>query len=124
MDSFYSTNLNAKDFVSYSTFINTALDKLGFKATFKGTIYLKQLILFAYSNNYNNIYIEQIVSSYISTNNLKITKRAFISNIEYAIYNTNSNKFKNNFYNIFHVDYDIYYKSTRNIVILFLNLLS
>lgn len=105
-------------------FINTSLDKLGFKSTIKGTIYLKNFILFAFLHNYDNINIEQIVIDYIAFNNITTTKRTFISNIEYSIYNTDFNKFKNNFYSVFNIDYDIYYKSTRNIVILLITVLN
>lgn len=115
------TDIDNKNLIS---FINTSLDKLGFKSTIKGTIYLKNFILFAFLNNYNNINIEQIVIDYITFNNITTTKRTFISNIEYSIYNTDFNKFKNNFYSVFNIQYDIYYKSTRNITILFINTLN
>lgn len=112
-----------KNNISYFNFIDSVLDQLGFKATFKGTNYLKHLTMYIFSNNYCDIYVEQIVLDFIKNNNIPVSKRTFISNIEYAIYNTNFNKFKNNFYSIFNIEYDIYYKSTRNIVILLTNLL-
>lgn len=84
---------------------------------------MKHLIIYIFSNDYCDIYIEQVVLDFIKNNNISISKRTFISNIEYSIYNTNFNKFKNNFYSVFNIEYDIYYKTTRNIVILLTNLL-
>ena len=68
----------SKNNISYFDFIGRTLDQLGFKATFKGTNYLKHLIIYIFSNDYYNIYVEQIVVDFIKNNNISISKRIFI----------------------------------------------
>ena len=117
-------NTKEKSLVSCELFIETSLDKLGFRKNTLGTKYLKDLILFTYEQNIYNIFINRISSDYLEYKQLNhISQKMFLDNINYAIKNVDYQKFKDNFYSVFHSEYDIYYLSTKNIVILFLNIL-
>ena len=119
-----SNNTKEKSLVSYELFIETSLDKLGFRKNTLGTKYLKDLILFTYEQNIYNIFINRISSDYLEYKQLNhISQKMFLDNINYAIKNVDYQKFKDNFYFVFHSEYDIYYLSTKNIVILFINAL-
>lgn len=48
----------------------------------------------------------------------------FLDNIKYAIRSVDIFKFKSNFRCIFNTDYDVYYLSTKNLIILFINALN
>lgn len=119
-----SNNTKEKSLVSCELFVETSLDKLGFRKNTLGTKYLKDLILFTYHKKIYNIFINRISLDYLEHKQLNyISQKMFLDNINYAIKNVDYQKFKNNFYSIFHSEYDIYYLSTKNIVILFLNVL-
>ena len=123
MDNLYN-NTKEKELVSYELFVETSLDKLGFRKNTLGTRYLKDLILFAFNQNYYDIFIEKISIEFLKFKNINhISKKNFITRIDYAIKNVDYSKLKNNFYSIFHSEYDIYYLSPKNIVILFINIL-
>ena len=82
---------------SYEKFVYTSLLKLGFKLTNVGTMYLKDLILFAYFNNYYEIYITRIVNDYMTSKNINyITYRTFINCIVYSIDNLDQKVFDSN----------------------------
>ena len=119
-----SNNTKEKSLVSYELFIETSLDKLGFRKNTLGTKYLKDFILFTFNQNYYDIFIDKITLEFLKSKNIThISKKNFITRIEYAIKNVDYQKFKNNFYSVFHTEYDIYYLSPKNIVILFISAL-
>ena len=123
MDNLYN-NTKEKELVSYELFVETSLDKLGFRKNTLGTRYLKDLILFAFNQNYYDIFINKFSIEFLNSKNINhISKKNFITRIDYAIKNIDYSKLKNNFYSIFHAEYDIYYLSPKNIVILFINAL-
>ena len=123
MDNLYN-NTKEKELVSYELFVETSLDKLGFRKNTLGTRYLKDLILFTFNQNYYDIFIDKISIEFLKLKNINhISKKNFITRIDYAIKNVDYSKLKNNFYSIFHTEYDIYYLSLKNIVILFINAL-
>lgn len=107
---------------SYEKFVYTSLLKLGFKLTNVGTMYLKDLILFAYFNNYYEIYITRIVNDYMISKNINyITYRTFINCIVYSIDNLDQKIFDSNFKNIFDMEYDCLNISIKNMIILYIN---
>ncbi len=107
---------------SYEKFVYTSLLKLGFKLTNVGTMYLKDLILFAYFNNYYEIYITRIVNDYMTSKNINyITYRTFINCIVYSIDNLDQKLFDSNFKNIFNIDYEYLNNSIKNMIILYIN---
>lgn len=125
MNLVYDISTKDNSISSYSIFIDQTFDKLGFRKNTLGTKYLKELILYTYTNNIYNIFINRICKKYLLDKQLNtISETMFLDNIKYAIKNVDIYKFKNNFHKIFNTEYDIYYLSTKNIVILFVNILS
>lgn len=125
MNLVYDISTKDNSISPYSIFIDQTLDKLGFRKNTLGTKYLKELILYTYTNNIYNIFINRICKKYLLDKQLNtISETMFLDNIKYAIKNVDIYKFKNNFHKIFNTEYDIYYLSTKNIVILFVNILS
>lgn len=124
MNYFYDTFTKENCNISYESFIQTSLAKLGFKFNTSGTKYLKDLILFIYINNVYDVCIDKICKEFLINKNIySISVKNFITRIDYSIQNVDNKKFQYNFYNIFHVDYDIYYRSVKNIVNLFIGIL-
>lgn len=125
MNNSYDIFTKEKDLVSYELFIDNSLDKLGFRKSILGTKYLKDLILYIYSKNIYDLFVDRICMEFLEYNKIKyISKKNFITRIEYSIQNVDNIKFKNNFKNVFKTEYDIYYKTPKNLIILFLNMLS
>lgn len=116
-----------KNFISYEQFINNSLIELGFKVGNIGMKSFKSLILFTYYNkdNFESFNVEQICLEYLKENKIiNISKRGFKRRIEYAILNVyNTNNLENNFKNVFNIEFDYYYISFKNLLILFMNIL-
>lgn len=124
MNSPYDASTKEKDLVSYELFIDNSLDKLGFRKNTLGTKYLKDLILYIFSKNIYDLFVDRICIEFLEYKEIKhISKKNFITRIEYAIQNVDNIKFKNNFKSVFKTEYDIYYKTPKNLIILFLNVL-
>lgn len=119
----YDNSTKEKE-LSYRVFIKESLEKLGFRKNTIGTKYLIELILFAFMKDYFNIFINRISIDFLKCMGIDdISLKQFLDNINYAIKNVDIDKFKSNFYLVFHNDYDVYYFSTKNIVVLFLGVL-
>lgn len=83
-----------------------------------------ELILFSYQKEYYNIFINKICTEYLKEKKLEeISQESFLENIKYAIRNVDYRKLKNNFQEVFGFEYDEYFRSTKSLVILFLNML-
>ena len=54
---------------SYEQFVYKSLIDLGFRITNVGTMYLKDLILFAYYNNYYEINVTKLVKDFMQYKN-------------------------------------------------------
>ncbi|MBR2247913.1 MAG: hypothetical protein IKN74_00890 [Clostridia bacterium] len=106
---------------SYEQFVYKSLIDLGFRITNVGTMYLKDLILFAYFNNYYEINVTKIVKDFMQYKNINyISYRTFINCIVYSINSITYDSFKK----IFKIHYNEYYNSTKNLIILFINMLN
>lgn len=109
---------------SYEKLIYDSLIKLGFRITNVGTMYLKDLILCAYFNNYYEINVSKLVKDYMKYKKIDyISYKTFINCIDYSIKNLDYTKMKIYFRIIFDITYDSYYFSTKNILLLFLNII-
>ena len=109
---------------SYEQFVYKSLVDLGFRVTNVGTMYLRDLILFTYFNNYYEINVTKLVKDYMNYKNIKyISYRTFINCIDYSIKNCDEKSKKNTFKNIFGIELNNTYYSTKNITILFFNIL-
>ncbi len=65
-----------------------------------------------------------MVLTFLKINKIeKVTENDFIKCVFYTINKINLDKSKNNFNNIFEIEYDIYYFTPKNLTILFVNLL-
>lgn len=113
-----------KRYNQYDKFIYNSLIKLGFRVTNVGAMYLKDLILFAYFNNYYEICITKIVKDFMKANNIDyISYRTFVNCIEYSINSCNIIQFNNNCQIILGISKDNVYLSSKNIIILYLNII-
>ena len=109
---------------SYEQLVYDSLIKLGFRITNVGTFYLKDLILFIYFNNYYEISITKVVNDFMKVNKIDyISSRTFINCMIYSINNYDQNLFKNGFKSVFSIEYDYYYCSVKNLIVLYVNLL-
>ncbi len=107
---------------SFEQLVNNSLINLGFNINNFGTKLLKDLILYAYFNQDYDIYFDKVVSAffkYRSINNISVNTASH--RICYAIQNANYNIFKENFSTIFNIEYDYYFRSPKNLLILFIN---
>lgn len=110
---------------SFEQLVNNALINLGFNINIFGTKLLKDLILYTYFNQDYDIYFDKIVLDFFSYRSItNISVNTASHRICYAIQNINNTKFKNNFYAIFNVEYDYYFKTPKNLLILFINILN
>ena len=108
---------------SYEQFVYKSLIDLGFRVTNVGTMYLKDLILFAYYNNYYEIYVTKLVKDFMQYKNINyISYRTIINYMDYSLKNTSSMLSKN-FIKVFSFQFNYYYISIKNLLLLFLNLL-
>lgn len=110
---------------SFERLVNNSLINLGFNINIFGTKLLKDLILYTYFNQEYDIYFDKIVSSffkYRSISNISVNTASH--RICYAIQNINNKMFKDNFYIIFNVEYDYYFRSPKNLLTLFINVLN
>ena len=109
---------------SYEKLVYESLIKLGFRLTNVGTLYLKDLILFVYFNDYYEISLTKIVNDFMKINNIDyISSRTFINCMIYSINNYDQDLFDNNFKRIFNIEYDYYYCSVKNLIVLYINML-
>lgn len=109
---------------SYEQLVYDSLIKLGFRITNVGTLYLKDLILFIYFNNYYEISITKVVNDFMKVNKIDyISSRTFINCMIYSINNYDQILFKTSFKLVFNIEYDYYYCSVKNLIVLFINLL-
>ena len=110
--------------ISYIDFVDMILFRLGFRANTLGTKYLRNIIIYIYLKNPFDFYIEKECKCYFKENNIRDIKyHNFEQRMNYSIKNVDINKFKDNFEDIFKIEYDIYYLSVKNIVMLILNLM-
>ena len=122
MKNSYDYTKNEK-YKSYEQFVYKSLIDLGFRITNVGTMYLKDLILFAYYNNYYEINVTKLVKDFMQYKNINyISYRRIINYMDYSLKNTSSMLSKN-FIKVFSFQFNYYYISIKNLLLLFLNLL-
>jgi len=121
----YSYDISTKEKeISYANLVDKYLLDLGFEFNKSGTRYLRDLILTAYFLEDYEFFINNTVEKFLSINNIHITPKNFLRNIQYSIENVNYNKIKKGFYSIFNIEYNNYYLTPKNVIVLFLNLLN
>ena len=109
---------------SFEQLVNNSLINLGFNINIFGTKLLKDLVLYSYFNQDYDIYFDKIVLEFFEYNSIKnISVNTASHRICYAIQNINNKMFKDNFYMIFNVEYDYYFRTPKNLLILFINIL-
>ena len=109
---------------SFEQLVNNSLINLGFNINIFGTKLLKDLILYTYFNQDYDIYFDKIVLDFFAYRSItNISVNTASHRICYAIQNINNTKFKNNFYEILNVEYDYYFKTPKNLLILFITML-
>ncbi len=110
---------------SFEQLVNNSLINLGFNINIFGTKLLKDLVLYSYFNQDYDIYFDKIVLEFFEYNSIKnISVNTASHRICYAIQNINNKMFKDNFYMIFNVEYDYYFRTPKNLLILFINILN
>ncbi len=110
--------------LKYRTFILNILIQLGLSPSCKGIYYLTDLILLAIKyNDFIDIDINLKELRESLSNEKHISAKSIKSNIEYSIQYRNNGITKGNFKNLFNLDYDISFITTKSIISLILNLI-
>lgn len=111
--------------VSYIEFVDMILDRLGFRKNNVGTRFLREFVIYLYKKNPFEIIIinNEIEEFLIEKNITNLTVINFIKRINYAIQYADNTKMKDNFFNVFHTQYDSYYLTPKTFIILILNML-
>ena len=104
---------------SYEQFVYKSLIELGFRVTNVGTMYLKDLILFAYFNNYYEINVTKIIKDFMHYKKMDyISYRTFINCIDYSIKKANNKVFQIVLKKTLKIESN-YYTTTKYFVTLF-----
>lgn len=110
--------------VSYIEFVDMILDRLGFRKNNVGTRFLREFVIYLYKKNPFEIIINNEIEEFLAERNItNLTVINFIKRINYAIQYADSQKMKSNFFNVFHSQFDSYYLTPKNFIILILNVL-
>ena len=110
--------------VSYIEFVDIILDRLGFRRNNVGTRFLREFVIYLYNKNPFEIIINNEIEEFLTERNIKnLTIINFIKRINYAIQYADITKLKNNSFNVFHTQFDFYYLTPKNFIILILNVL-
>ena len=109
--------------VSYIDFVDTILDKLGFRKNMKGTRLLREFTIYIYLKNSLEIDIKEKIYCFINEREINIKYYNFYKILENSIRYADSTKIQNNFYAVFHTEYDYYYLSVKSMVIFIVNTL-
>lgn len=119
------TDISTKDKeVSYIEFIDMMLDRLGFRKNNVGTRFLREFVIYLYKKNPLEIIINDEIGEFLVERNIKnLTIINFIRRINYAIQYADRKKMKDNFFNIFYTEFDLYYLTPKNFIVLMLNVL-
>ena len=113
----YDISTKDKD-VSYIEFVDMILDRLGFRRNNVGTRFLREFVIYLYKKNPLEIIINDEIEEFLVERNIKkITIINFIRRINYAIQYADSKKMKDNFLNVFHTEFDLYYLTDRKSVV-------
>lgn len=119
----YDISTKDKD-VSYIEFVYMILDRLGFRRNNVGTRFLREFVIYLYKKNPLEIIINDEIEEFLVERNIKkITIINFIRRINYAIQYADSKKMKDNFLNVFHTEFDLYYLTPKTFIIFMLNVL-
>lgn len=117
----YDIYTEDKKEMSYRTFVFALLINLGFNPSNKGTFYLRDLILLAMKNS-EDIGLKELRKQLANKKHISQTK--IKTNIDYAFKCIDSTKTKNNFNNIFHFEYNIYFMTAKTLINLVISLIS
>lgn len=110
--------------VSYIEFVDMILDILGFRKNNVGTRFLREFVIYLYKKNPLEIIINDEIGEFLVERNIKnLTIINFIRRINYAIQYADRKKMKDNFFNIFYTEFDLYYLTPKNFIVLMLNVL-
>lgn len=119
----YDISTKDKD-VSYIEFVDMILDRLGFRRNNVGTRFLREFVIYLYKKNPLEIIINDEIGEFLVERNIKnLTIINFIRRINYAIQYADRKKMKDNFFNIFYTEFDLYYLTPKNFIVLMLNVL-
>ncbi len=110
--------------MSYIEFVDMILDILGFRKNNVGTRFLREFVIYLYKKNPFEIIINNEIEEFLNERNItELTVINFIKRINYAIQYADNTKMKDNFFNVFHTQYDSYYLTPKTFIILILNML-
>lgn len=115
-------NRNEINIRKIDNFLNITLSKLGFNLANLGTRYLREIIKLAYFNNDYDLKYKDLCDELSKKSNISFKK--IDSNIYSSINSINITITKNNFKDIFNIDFDYFYISPKKLTILLLNYLS
>ena len=110
--------------VSYIEFVDMILDRLGFRKNNVGTRFLREFVIYLYKKNPFEILINNEIEEFLKEREIKnLPIINFIKRIDYAIRYADIKKIEDNFFKVFHTEYDSYYLTPKSFIILMLNVL-
>ena len=110
--------------VSYIEFVDMILDRLGFRKNNVGTRFLREFVIYLYKKNPFEILINNEIEEFLKEREIKnLTIINYIKRIDYAIRYADIKKIEDNFFKVFHTEYDSYYLTPKSFIILMLNVL-
>ena len=110
--------------VSYIEFVDMILDRLGFRRNNVGARFLREFVIYLYKKNPFEIIINNEIEEFLEERNIEnLTIINFIKRINYAIQYADVKKMKDNFFNVFHTEFDLYYLTPKTFIIFMLNVL-
>jgi len=109
--------------VSYISLVDTILDSLGFNKANNGTRLLRKFIIYIFLKDPVEIDIKREINAFIKENGMNNNFENVYKRFQYAIYNCDYEKMKNNFYVVFSIEYDYYFLSVKNMVNFILSVL-
>lgn len=99
--------------------INYTLIRLGFNISSFGMFYFRKCLEIAILNNYNEIILKDLY--YLVANEFNITESKVRININNLFSRININKCSKYFNNIFDLEFDYFYITPKNIIVLLCN---
>ncbi len=109
--------------VSYIGLIDTILDLLGFNKVNNGTRMLRKFIMYVYLKDPFDINVKREINAFIKDKKINSNYYNMNKRFQYAISNCDIDKMKNNFYMVFHNEYDYYYLTVKTMINFILNVL-
>lgn len=108
--------------IPYELFLDSSLLLLGFNYSSIGTIFYKEILKIVYKNNSEYVKLDELFKQLSKVNNIPI--RNIQNNIQSSFRRMNTNITEQNFRKVFGIDYNNFFITPKNLIVLFLNTLN